>query len=101
MFLAQGNNTPTRVRIEPGSPDPESDALTTRPVRPPGVFSTDEVRNLPTQPNLTLVFLLYNTIISLLWKSIVPSLKIFKGHIMNFGKNCVLLQCYKKPSILG
>ena len=36
MSLAQGNNTPTRPRIEPGSPDPESDALTTRPVRPPG-----------------------------------------------------------------
>ena len=29
MSLAQGNNTPTRQRIEPGSPDPESDALTT------------------------------------------------------------------------
>ena len=35
MSLAQGNNTPTRPRIEPGSSDPESDALTTRPVRPP------------------------------------------------------------------
>ena len=35
MSLAQGNNTPTRPRIEPGSPDPESDALTTRTVRPP------------------------------------------------------------------
>ena len=35
MSLAQGNNTPTRSRIEPGSPDPESDALTTRPLRPP------------------------------------------------------------------
>ena len=35
MSLAQGNNTPTRPRIEPGSPDPESDALTTRPVRTP------------------------------------------------------------------
>ena len=34
MSLAQGNNTPTRPRIEPGSPDPESDALTIRPVRP-------------------------------------------------------------------
>ena len=34
MSLAQGNNTPTRPRIEPGSPDLESDALTTRPVRP-------------------------------------------------------------------
>ena len=34
MSLAQGNNTPTRLRIEPGSHDPESDALTTRPVRP-------------------------------------------------------------------
>ena len=34
MSLAQGNNTPTRRRIEHGSPDPESDALTTRPVRP-------------------------------------------------------------------
>ena len=37
MSLAQGNNTPTRPRIEPGSPDPESDALTTRPVRPPPI----------------------------------------------------------------
>ena len=35
MSLAQGNNTPTRPRIEPGSPNPESDALTTRPVRSP------------------------------------------------------------------
>ena len=35
MSLAQGNNTSTRPRIEPGSPDTESDALTTRPVRPP------------------------------------------------------------------
>ena len=26
MSLAQGNNTPTRPRIEPGSPDPESNA---------------------------------------------------------------------------
>ena len=32
MSLAQGNNTPTRPRIEPGSPDPGSDGLTTRPV---------------------------------------------------------------------
>ena len=35
MSFAQGNNTPNLPRIEPGSPDPESDALTTRPVRPP------------------------------------------------------------------
>ena len=38
MSLAQGNNTPIRPRIEPGSPDPESDALTTRPVRPPLIY---------------------------------------------------------------
>ena len=38
MSLAQGNNTPTRPRIEPGSPDPESDALTTRPVRPDSIL---------------------------------------------------------------
>ena len=38
MPLAQGNNTPTRPRIEPGSPDPESDALTTRPVRSPRCY---------------------------------------------------------------
>ena len=31
MSLAQGNNTPKRPRIEPGSPD----ALSTRPVRSP------------------------------------------------------------------
>ena len=42
MSLAQGNNTPTRPRIEPGSPDPESDALTTRPVRPPPPSSSSE-----------------------------------------------------------
>ena len=35
MSLAQGNNTPTRPRIEPGSPDPESNTLTTRSVRSP------------------------------------------------------------------
>ena len=35
MSLAQGNNTPTRPRVEPGSPDLEFDALTTRPVRSP------------------------------------------------------------------
>ena len=38
MSLAQGNNTPTRPRIEPGSPDPESNALNTRPVRSPTKF---------------------------------------------------------------
>ena len=37
MPLAQGNNTPTRPRIDPGSPDPESDALTIRPVRSPSL----------------------------------------------------------------
>ena len=37
MSLAQENDTPTRPRIEPGSPDPESDALTTRPVRSPTI----------------------------------------------------------------
>ena len=36
MSLAQGNNTLTRPRIEPGSPNPESNTLTTRPVRPQG-----------------------------------------------------------------
>ena len=41
MSLAQGNNTPTRSRIEPGSPDPESDALTTRPVRSPKIKVKD------------------------------------------------------------
>ena len=40
MSLAQGDNTPTRPRIEPGSPDPESDALTTRPVRPLTCFES-------------------------------------------------------------
>ena len=33
--MLKETNTPTRPRIEPGSPDPESDALTIRPVRPP------------------------------------------------------------------
>ena len=41
MSLAQGNNTPSRPRIEPGSPDPESDALTTRPVRPQKIKRTN------------------------------------------------------------
>ena len=36
MSLAQGNKhtDPAEDRLEPGSPDPESDALTIRPVRP-------------------------------------------------------------------
>ena len=38
-------NTPTRPRIEPGSPDPESDALTTRPVRSPDNDSGQEGNN--------------------------------------------------------
>ena len=33
--MLKETNTPTRPRIEPGSPDPKSDALTIRPVRPP------------------------------------------------------------------
>ena len=33
--MLKETNTPTRPRIEPGSPDPDSDALTIRPVRPP------------------------------------------------------------------
>ena len=44
MSLAQGNNTPTWPRIESRSPDPESDALTTRPVRPPS-YRTVGVEN--------------------------------------------------------
>ena len=36
--MLKETNTPTRPRIEPGSPDPESDALTIRPVRPPVLF---------------------------------------------------------------
>ena len=49
MSLAQGNYTPTRPRIEPGSPDPESDALTTRPVRSPlGYVIYHSCMNLPT-----------------------------------------------------
>ena len=32
--MLKETNTPTPPRIEPGSPDPESDALTIRPVRP-------------------------------------------------------------------
>ena len=35
--MLKETNTPTRPRIEPGSPDPESDALTIRPVRPPHI----------------------------------------------------------------
>ena len=40
--MLKETNTPTRPRIEPGSPDPESDALTIRPVRPP--FKESEVK---------------------------------------------------------
>ena len=43
MSLAQGNNTPTRRRIEPGSSNPESDALTTRPVRSPKILMNKEI----------------------------------------------------------
>ena len=57
MSLAQGNNTPTRPRIEPGSPDPESNALTTRPVRSPYhrvLLPKDDDRNANSEdPNQT------------------------------------------------
>ena len=36
--MLKETNTPTRPRIEPGSPDPKSDALTIRPVRPPEFY---------------------------------------------------------------
>ena len=39
--MLKETNTPTRPRIEPGSPDPESDALTIRPVRPPSLCNTN------------------------------------------------------------
>ena len=45
MSLAQGNNTLTLRRIETWSPDPESDALTTRPVRSPGSFVTSQEKH--------------------------------------------------------
>ena len=38
--MLKETNTPTRPRIEPGSPDPESDALTIRPVCPPNLKVT-------------------------------------------------------------
>ena len=50
MSLAQGNNTPTRPRIEPGSPDPEFDALTTRPVHSPQIISDFAFATLTTRP---------------------------------------------------
>ena len=37
--MLKETNTPTRPRIEPGSPDPESDALAIRPVRPPKIYN--------------------------------------------------------------
>ena len=42
--MLKETNTPTRPRIEPGSPDPESDALTIRPVRPPAVEEANKER---------------------------------------------------------
>ena len=58
MSLAQGNNTPTRPRIEPGSPDPESDSLTTRPVRPQN-FITEIKKTLAGVRNCATKFKFY------------------------------------------
>ena len=48
MSLAQGNNTPTRPRIEPGSPDPESDALT--------IFTSENIKYTIYINNIFLYF---------------------------------------------
>ena len=53
MSLAQGNNTPIRPRIEAGSPDLESDALTTRPVRPPSFANVTQCLIGPRQEFVT------------------------------------------------
>ena len=55
--MLKETNTPTRPRIEPGSPDPESDALTIRPVRPhltvvSGVGSSPALATCETSQNL-------------------------------------------------
>ena len=67
MSLAQGNNTPTRPRIEPGSPDPESDALTTRPVRPHPHHFDDQFSirgcNISTSVLVVIFCFLYNLIV--------------------------------------
>ena len=56
-LLLKETNTPPRPRIEPGSPDPESDALTIRPVRPPQrviitCISLQEVIKRPLKANI-------------------------------------------------
>ena len=63
MSLAQGNNTPTRPRIEPGSPDPVYDALTIRPVRPP--CGTEMLSY--TVVHILKIFFYYFTYHSLIW----------------------------------
>ena len=62
--MLKETNTPTWPRIEPGSPDPESDALTIRPVRPPeGLYylgsenkGPDQLHKVALQPIYAIVF---------------------------------------------
>ena len=56
--MLKETNTPTLPRIEPGSPDPESDALTIRPVRPPieimNDYGLEQLVHFPTRERNTL-----------------------------------------------
>ena len=71
MSLAQGNNTPTRPRIEPGSPDPESDALTTKPVRSP--FTNLSLVNVAISRSLNIALFVNRLSASIISLILVPN----------------------------
>ena len=73
--MLKETNTPTRPRIEPGFPDPESDALTIRPVRPPAAHSE------PRRDEIIVIEVVYDEVRLMFSMFMPPTLKMLMGHI--------------------
>ena len=78
--MLKETNTPTRPRIEPGSPDPESDALAIRPVRPP-LYDLMDYTNHKDLPGLLLLINFEKAFDSVSWEFMFKILDFY-----NFGK---------------
>ena len=67
MSLAQGNTTPTRPRIEPGSPDPESDAREQEYINPRVYCSSGKLSKVDSRDRVLSLARLYKVQVELLY----------------------------------
>ena len=100
--MLKETNTPTRPRIEPGSPDPESDALTIRPVRPRSPIGRTKILTYPIWGFLGAAILdciirscdlFYWFIRTCLGPTVVPAV------ITSLELFCVLTMCYFSDNV--